>query len=552
LGTTSFHSEVNQAYRRVETDGFYQARFFGNSTAGILNYFYRNNDMTGARLAMGQISGNANLKLGLLFDDQDNVILATRYSLQSQPLTHTPAAEQQQIIAAVRRSQSGRVIYSPDRRSVQAIYPVTLGTTSNSELRPSRVGVLWLNYDLSPAKAEAMQMAIRRGITTNLGRLAAIGLLWLLAEQVLTRRVNRLVSASHRLAKGELHIRTHLSGSDELAEISAAFDHMAAQIEAKTQALTANQAELETAHLNATQKAQQLEQTLQELQQTQMQLIQTEKMSSLGQLVAGIAHEINNPINFIYGNLVHVEEYIETLLELIEYYERIYPNPTPELADFIDERDIPFLTEDLPKIIHSMRMGTDRIRQIVLSLRNFSRLDEAEMKTVDLHEGLDSTLLILQNRLKGKGGQGQIDVVKQYGDLPWVECYPGQLNQVFMNLISNAIEAISDAQTETAVAAPPSPPGRIVITTQPVPPDRVRVSITDNGPGIPPEVQTRLFDPFFTTKPIGQGTGLGLSISYQIITDRHHGTIGCNSTVGEGSTFWLEIPVQQVVTVIMG
>lgn len=546
LGIASFRQEVTLAYRRVETDGYYQARFSGNSTAGILNYFYRNNDTAGARLAMSQLGGKVNLHLGLLLDERDYVILSTQYSLESQRLADTPANDQQRDIVAVRRSQAGMVTFSPDRQTVRAIYPVLLGASSG-ELRPSRVGVLWLSYDLSQAKANALQAAIRRTIVTNLGLLAVIGLLWFLAEQVLTCRVNRLVTASHRLARGDLHIRTRLLGSDELAEISAAFDHMADQIEAKTKALTANQAELELAHATAIQKTQELEITLQELQQAQMQLIQTEKMSSLGQLVAGIAHEINNPINFIYGNLVHVQEYTKTLLSLLKFYEKIYPVPTPELAKFIDENDIPFLTEDLPKIIDSMSVGTERIRQIVLSLRNFSRLDEAEMKTVDLHEGLDSTLLILQNRLKGKAGQTSIEVVKAYGPLPNVECYPGQLNQVFMNLLSNAIEAITERQPgeEALVPSLTSTPGRIVITTEQVSSDRVRVSITDNGPGISPEIQARLFDPFFTTKPIGQGTGLGLSISYQIITDRHHGTIGCTSELGQGATFWLEIPVQQ-------
>lgn len=556
VGVVNFRYGVTQAYRRVETDGYYQAQFSGSSTAGILNYFYRNNDVTGARLAMGQLSGNVNLRLSLLLDEQDQVIASTQYSLQSQPLAKTPAAAQQAEIARVRRSQSGLVMFSPDRYSVQAIYPVLLGINPG-ELRPSRIGILWLDYDLSQAKAQATQAAIRRVIVSNVGLLSAISMLWFLADQVLTRRANRLVAASHRLAKGELHIRTRLSGSDELAQISRAFDYMAEQIEVKTKALKANQAELEAAHSTATQKARELEQTLQELQRTQMQLIQTEKMSSLGQLVAGIAHEINNPVNFIYGNLVHIEEYIETLLELITAYHQHYPEPVHQLAEFIDENDIPFLVEDLPKIINSMRMGTDRIRQIVLSLRNFSRLDEAEMKTVDLHEGLDSTLLLLQNRLKGKGGQPQIEVVKHYGNLPWVECYPGQLNQVFMNLLSNAIEAITDsweavsAETEDTPAPPQPPRGKIVITTELVPPDWVRVSITDNGAGIPPDIQARLFDPFFTTKPIGQGTGLGLSISYQIITDRHQGKIGCDSEPGQGSTFWLEIPVQQTPATLL-
>lgn len=289
-------------------------------------------------------------------------------------------------------------------------------------------------------------------------------------------------------------------------------------------------------------QAQQLQQTLDELRQTQTQLIQTEKMSSLGQLVAGVAHEINNPVNFIYGNLTYADKYAQDLFHLLNLYQKHYPQPVAEIVEESEAIDLNFVAADLPKMLSSMKMGADRIRQMVLSLRNFSRLDEAEMKPVDIHEGIDSTLLLLQHRLKAAVGQAQIEVVKIYGDLPHVDCYAGQLNQVFMNIITNAIDALQ-------IAASTSPTKRITIQTsrlerpesdQP----SILIQIKDNGTGIPEAVKARIFDPFFTTKPVGQGTGLGLSISYQIVK-KHKGELSCQSELGKGTEFWIEIPVHQ-------
>ena len=277
-------------------------------------------------------------------------------------------------------------------------------------------------------------------------------------------------------------------------------------------------------------KAQQLELTLQKLQNTQAQLIQSEKMSSLGQMVAGIAHEINNPANFIHGNLIHVGENIEDLLDLISLWQQQYPESTPEIAEKIEEIDLEFLQEDLPEIFTSMKMGTQRIRNIVLSLRNFSRLDETGIKAVNLHEGIENTLLILNYRLQDK-----ITLVKEYGELPPVECHGAELNQVWMHLLTNAIDAF---ESSTSSQNP-----QITITTQTLNPQEVAIQITDNGVGIPNKVQNKIFDPFFTTKPVGKGTGLGLSICYQII-QQHGGEIQVNSQVGKGTQLQVILPVQ--------
>ncbi|MEA5503624.1 GAF domain-containing protein [Halotia wernerae UHCC 0503] len=295
------------------------------------------------------------------------------------------------------------------------------------------------------------------------------------------------------------------------------------------------------------QQAEDLTQALHELQETQTQLIQSEKMSSLGQLVAGIAHEINNPVNFIYGNLNHVNEYTEDLLSILNLYQHHCPNPSPEIVECSQEFDLEFLTEDLPKTLSSMKIGAERIRQIVMSLRNFSRLDEAEMKAVSIHEGIDSTLLILQHRLKAKSESPSIEVIKEYGDLPLVECYAGQLNQVFMNVLSNAIDALENYQQQKSE----SHHHQITIrTTVGKLKDNIKsvvIYITDNGGGIPEDVQKKVFDPFFTTKPVGKGTGLGLSISYQIVVDKHSGIFKCDSQPGVGTQFWVEIPVCHMV-----
>ena len=298
-------------------------------------------------------------------------------------------------------------------------------------------------------------------------------------------------------------------------------------------------------------KAYQLEQALHQLQNSQSQLVQSAKMSSLGQLVAGIAHEINNPVNFIHGNITYATEYVQDLLELLELYQTQFPNITPEIERLIEAIELDFLKEDLPRILSSMQVGTQRIYGIVRSLRSFSRLDESEMKMVDLHEGIDSTLMLLESRLQAKPGFSGIQVVKEYGDLPKVECYVGQLNQVFMNILSNAIDALKEHWgreienvTEQTANSPELTP-TIMIRTEVLEPDWVTIRIADNGSGISEEAQSKLFDPFFTTKPVGEGTGLGLSISYQIIKERHSGLLQCFSTLGQGAEFVIQIPLRQ-------
>ncbi|MEA5552793.1 AAA family ATPase [Anabaena cylindrica UHCC 0172] len=287
-----------------------------------------------------------------------------------------------------------------------------------------------------------------------------------------------------------------------------------------------------------------LQETLSELKFTQTQLIQTEKMSSLGQMVAGVAHEINNPISFISGNLTYIEEYVNNLLALVKLYEEVYPDAPSIINDYIAKIQLDFLKEDIPKTLSSMTNGTQRITEIVLTLRNFSRLDESDMKLVNIHEGIDSTLMILKSRLQANGKSSAIEIIKNYGDLPNVECFPGQLNQVFMNILVNGIDALDDFNRQQ-IAAGNNHQKTIIISTKIVTPNRVNISIKDNGKGMSTTVKQKIFDPFFTTKPVGEGTGLGLSISYQIIVDKHHGTIECISELGEGAEFVIEIPLQQ-------
>ncbi|MEP0757723.1 ATP-binding protein [Coleofasciculus sp. FACHB-T130] len=288
-------------------------------------------------------------------------------------------------------------------------------------------------------------------------------------------------------------------------------------------------------------KSQELKKTLLDLQKTQAQLIQTEKISSLGQLVAGVAHEINNPINFIHGNINYACDYANSLLYLLHLYQQQYP-PTPEIDQEIEASDLDFIIEDLPKLLKSMHLGIERIREIVQSLRSFSRVDQAEMKPVDIHEGIDSTLLILQYRLKAIAGGPTITVTKEYSDLPLVECYAGQLNQVFMNLLSNAIDALEESVAKEEIfCLLPS----IKISTAVEDEKLAVIRIADNGPGMTEEVRSHLFDAFFTTKPVGKGTGLGLSISYQIVVEKHSGSMECISAPGEGAEFVIKIPISQ-------
>jgi two-component system NtrC family sensor kinase len=325
---------------------------------------------------------------------------------------------------------------------------------------------------------------------------------------------------------------------DKFEEIRTANETLEQRVKDRTQALQQSEEQLR-------EKAEQLQATLANLRQAQTQLVQTEKMSSLGQLVAGIAHEINNPVNFVFGNLSHAKDYIQDLFDLIALYQRQYPEPTAAICDEIEAIDLDFLRQDLPKLLNSMTIGAERIRDIILSLRNFSRVDETSCKAVNIHEGLETTLMILHNRIKPKPDYPGIKVIKEYAQLPEVECYPGELNQVFMNLIANAIDALEEAWDQYHARSESFGPV-LRIQTKCIDQQWIAIHITDNGLGIAENDRDRLFDPFFTTKPMGKGTGLGLSISHQIVVERHQGRLQCYSQAGEGTEFAIEIPQSQI------
>ncbi|NJL85684.1 MAG: response regulator [Leptolyngbyaceae cyanobacterium SM1_1_3] len=330
------------------------------------------------------------------------------------------------------------------------------------------------------------------------------------------------------------------------------------QLQQEIQERALVEAALRQAEARERERACELQQTLKQLKLTQSHMIQQEKMSSLGQLVAGIAHEINNPVSFIYGNLQHARAHAAGLLRLIQRYQQALPFPPEQIQAEIEDINLAFIIEDFPKLITSMDVGASRICEIVRSLKTFSHHSEAELKWVDIHQGLDSTLMILKSRLKANGSQRPIEVVKEYGNLPLIECYPGQLNQVFMNLISNAVDALEDIRLEplepkgaiAATANSLSDPSSdrlptIRIRTQLIGDRHAAIYIADNGPGISTQIQQKLFDPFFTTKEIGKGTGLGLSISYQIAVDQHGGELRCISAPGQGAVFIIEVPLEQ-------
>lgn len=563
LGLISLERETSQAFDRVEQDLSNNAKFSAEQFSSMLEYLYRRGDREQAEVAISNLRGDKNLKLSVLYDEYNCVLFATNYELRNRIIEATPAAQSKPIFTQVRKTLSGKIIISRDKQRVQAVYPVLLGAAPGG-VRSSRVGILWLDYDATALKQRALNDAWRRALVSAIGTGVFCLVIWVFFERILTRRATKLVTATYRFSQGELSSRVHLRGSDELAQIAAAFNQMAERIQIDTEALQASETALKDANETLELRVQErtaalkeqatvLTQTLQELQHTQAQLIQSEKMSSLGQLVAGVAHEINNPVSFIHGNINHAIRYTQDLLALIELYQYHYPNPVAEIEEKIEEIDLGFMLEDLSKVLVSMQTGTDRIREIVLSLRNFSRMDESDFKSVNLHDGIESSLVLLEHRLKAKPDLPPITVVKEFGDLPKIECYASQLNQVLMNVLANAIDALegSFCTQESACfgnhASSHSDP-EIRIRTRCLNAESVEIAIADNGPGMSEEVQHRVFDPFFTTKAIGKGTGMGMSISYQIITKRHNGRLQCFSSLGKGTEFVIQIPIQQLRT----
>ncbi|MFQ4146754.1 ATP-binding protein [Chlorogloeopsis sp. ULAP02] len=407
-------------------------------------------------------------------------------------------------------------------------------------------GLDWLVVVSVPEHAFMAQINTntRTTILLCLGALIVATLMGYFTSRWITRPILRMNLASQAMASGNLEQTLDNSSVQELNTLAHSFNHMAGQLRESFTALENSKAELED---RVEERTSELKTALSELQRTQAQVVQNEKMSSLGQLVAGVAHEINNPVNFIHGNITHLNEYTQDLLRMIQLYQQRHPSNDLEIQALADEIDLEFLVDDLKKMLSSMKIGTNRIRTIVLSLRNFSRMDEAEFKTVDIHEGIESTLLILAHRLKEKSERPAIEVIRDYANLPQVECYPGQLNQVLMNILVNAIDALDEVNAKRTHQEIEETPNQITIRTSVIDSQSVEIAIADNGSGMLEQVKNRIFDPFFTTKPVGKGTGMGMAISYQIITEKHGGQLECFSTPDKGTEFIIQLPIRQRV-----
>ena len=412
----------------------------------------------------------------------------------------------------------------------------------------------WLEYqdlallaeiDQTEAFASARHLAssiLLVGLTLAL--VMAIAML-LLGRQIV-RPILAIAHTAKLVSKGDLTQKVPVLTKNEIGLLAKTFNEMIKQLENSYQKLSNYNQILEVKVNERTQELKEkntyLEKTLSKLKQTQSQLVQDEKMVALGQLVAGVAHEINNPINFIYGNVKPARNYTKNLLDLLNLYQQCYPDPVAEIVEIETTIDLDFIREDFPNLLDSMEEGSRRIKEIVLSLRNFSRHDQSSQKQVNIHEGIDSTLLILQNRLKPRVGYPEIQIIKEYGNLPLVECLASQVNQVFMNLFANGIDAL-EMSWEKSKSKFFSIKPQIIIKTKTLNKDYISIHIIDNGLGIPEENKNRIFEPFYTTKPVGKGTGLGLSLSYQIIVEKHGGNFYCNSLVNEGTEFVIELPI---------
>ncbi|HEY9878743.1 MAG TPA: ATP-binding protein [Leptolyngbyaceae cyanobacterium] len=478
-----------------------------------------------------------------------------------------PERYTKEVDARVQQIQKLNLTSSADVKKAQALM---LEFTNSSlalqfdGISDDLVGILDQSYqelEVAVRANERASVVAENIVIASIGLSVAIAALLAIAtSRAIAQPIQVLTSIAQRSTKeSNFDLKATVEQDDEIGLLADAFNQLIhsvnqllhqqkeanEQLEVYSQTLEFK-VEERTQELND--KNNQLQRLLEELQRTQVQMVQSEKMSALGQMVAGVAHEINNPVNFIHGNLAYVQEYARNLLDFVQLHQKHYPDPDPDIQAEAEALDIGFIQADLPKMLDSMRMGTERIRQIVLSLRNFSRSDEAGCKAVDIHEGIDSTLLILQHRLKSQPERPAIQVVRDYDDLPPVECYPGQLNQAFMNILANAIDALEEFATHQSPESQKKP--EITIRTSKVDANWVKIVISDNGMGMPEHIHRRIFDPFFTTKAVGKGTGMGMPISYQILTEKHGGTLSCFSILGEGTEFTIQIPVQQKVHVL--
>ncbi|MEO1096027.1 MAG: ATP-binding protein [Cyanobacteria bacterium J06638_28] len=405
------------------------------------------------------------------------------------------------------------------------------------------VGALSVGLATGPLQAKLRKTLMEGLLAALVAALSSIYLAHLLSRSI-TQPLQQLIRGTQQITAGRWNHKITLQTNDELTTLANGFNHMGDRLHTVVESLKSQAEKLKQSRALAQTRADELEKTLQELHRTQAQLIHQEKMSGLGQMIAGVAHEINNPVTFIKGNIEPAQTYMEELLSLIELYQAHFPKPPKEIVAEQDAVDLPFLKKDVVKLLFSMRVGAERIAGIVKSLKTFSRVDEAICKQVDLHDCLDSTLLILEHRLKANGQCSEIEVVKDYGQLPLVECFASQLNQVFMNLLANAIDALEEKE-KAASTAQPKEPLQIYIRTAVPENNQVLIQIGDNAGSLPEAVKSRIFEPFYTTKPVGKGTGLGLSISYQIVTELHGGQLMCQSIPGESTDFTIKIPSRQ-------
>ncbi|MEA5619386.1 ATP-binding protein [Cronbergia sp. UHCC 0137] len=496
-----------------------------------------------------------NLKIGrtgqtFIIDRSGNLIVSSvierPYLIKDQKLTLIPAIKAENPII---HSTAQTVLQKfGDFRNVQGNEQINFSLNGQQQFVQLSViqdtrGIDWLSVVVIPESdfMAAIQANTRLTIFLCLIALIVAIVLGIYTSQWITQPILHLIQASEAIANGALNQTVEPANVKEMGVLAQVFNKMAQQLRESFTALEQTNEQLEQ---RVEERTSQLRETLEQLQYSQSQMIQSEKMASLGLLMAGIAHEINNPVNFISGNVIHIKEYTQNLLELVELYQQEFPGDNVAIEDKVADIDLQFLKEDIIKLLSSMEIGTERIQEIVKSLRTFSRLDQLQTQGIDIHEGIESTLLILQHRLKANSDDSAIKLIKEYGNIPLISCYPAQLNQVFLNILVNAIDAIEEFNHNQTDPKIKNHTSCITISTTVINSKWVEVSIADNGPGMPESVQKQIFNPFFTTKPIGKGTGMGMAISHQIITEKHNGEISCFSTPGVGTKFSIRIPIK--------